>query len=64
MNAVEIEQAISELALQPFDPVEFPYSFLAAFGAKDNALKQLRSGDGNKSDVGGVLHRKHIHLAV
>jgi len=37
---------------------------LAAFGAKDNALKQLRSGDGNKSDAGGVLHRKHIHLAV
>lgn len=64
MNAVEIEQAVSELALQPFDPVEFPYSFLAAFGAKDNALKQLRSGDGNKSDAGGVLHRKHIHLAV
>lgn len=26
MNAVEIEQAISDLALQPFDPAEFPYA--------------------------------------
>lgn len=28
MNAVEIEQAITELARQPFDPEEFPYAFL------------------------------------
>jgi hypothetical protein len=34
MNAVEIEQAISDLALQPFDPAEFPFAFLAAFGRK------------------------------
>ena len=34
MNAVEIEQAISELAEQPFDRVEFPFQFLAAFGHK------------------------------
>ena len=32
MNAVEIEQAISDLALQPFDAAEFPFAFLAAFG--------------------------------
>jgi hypothetical protein len=30
MNAVEIEQAISALAEQPFDAAEFPYAFLAA----------------------------------
>ena len=35
MNAVEIESALSELALQPFDAVEFPFAFLAAFGNKD-----------------------------
>jgi len=28
MNAVEIEQAITDLAEQPFDPAEFPYAFL------------------------------------
>lgn len=65
MNAVEIEQAVSDLADLPFDKAEFPYSFLAAFGNKDVTLKRLRSGDNNKSDVpGGVLQRNNIHLAV
>lgn len=65
MNAVEIEQAISDLALQPFDAAEFPYAFLAAFGNKDTAIKRLRAGNNNASDVaGGVLQRGNIHLAV
>ena len=58
MNAVEIEEAISDLALQPFDVAEFPFAFLAAFGNKDTALKRLRTGNNNASDVpGGVLQR-------
>jgi hypothetical protein len=65
MNAVEIEEAISDLALQPFDAAEFPFAFLAAFGNKDTALKRLRTGNNNASDVpGGVLQRNNIHLAV
>jgi len=65
MNAVEIEQALSELACEPFDAAEFPYSFLAAFGNKDTTLKRLRTGNNNASDVaGGVLLRNNIHLAV
>jgi hypothetical protein len=65
MNAVEIEQAISELALQPFDAEEFSFGFLAAFGNKDTTLKRLRTGNNNTSDVsGGVLLRNNIHLAV
>ena len=65
MNAVEIEEAISDLALQPFDTAEFPFAFLAAFGNKDTALKRLRTGNNNASDVpGGVLQRNNIHLAV
>lgn len=65
MNAVEIEQAISELALQPFDATEFPFAFLAAFGHKETTLKRLRAGNNNASDVSaGVLLRNHIHLAV
>lgn len=65
MNAVEIEAAISELAFQPFDAAEFPFAFLAAFGNKDTALKRLRSGNNNASDVpGGVLQRNNIHIAV
>ncbi|MDR6524524.1 hypothetical protein J2789_007238, partial [Variovorax paradoxus] len=65
MNAVEIEQAISDLALQPFDAAEFPFAFLAAFGNKDTALKRLRAGNSNASDVpGSVLQRNNIHIAV
>ncbi len=64
MNAVEIEQAISELAEQPFDPANFPFAFLQAFGSKETTLRRLRSGETNRSDIGGVLQAKHIHLAV
>ncbi|MDH7972508.1 lactate dehydrogenase [Sphingomonas sp. AR_OL41] len=65
MNAVEIEEAVSELVLQPFDPAEFAFQFLTAFGAKDTTLKRLRKGDSNASDVaGGVLQRNNVHLAV
>tara|TARA_R110002167_G_scaffold110677_8_gene281497 strand:+ start:4121 stop:6901 length:2781 start_codon:yes stop_codon:yes gene_type:complete len=65
MNAVEIEQAISDLALEPFDSAEFPYAFLAAFGNKDTALKRLRTGNNNTSDLAsGVLQRNNIHIAV
>lgn len=65
MNAVEIEQAISDLALQPFDAAEFPFAFLAAFGNKDTTLKRLRAGNNNASDVpGGVLQRSNIHIAI
>jgi hypothetical protein len=64
MNAVEIEEAISNLALQPFDLTEFPYSFLQAFGNKETTIKRLRSGASNKSDLGGVLQTNNIHIAV
>ena len=64
MNAVEIEQAISELAEQPFDAEEFPYAFLMAFGNKDTTIKRLRTGASNKSDIGGVLQTNNIHLAT
>jgi hypothetical protein len=62
MNAVEIEEAISALAEQPFDAEEFPFAFLEAFGNKETTLKRLRSGATNKSDVGGVLQTSNIHL--
>jgi hypothetical protein len=64
MNAVEIEQAVSALAELPFDPAEFPYAFLQAFGNKETTLKRLRSGATNKSDCGGVLQTANIHIAV
>ncbi|GAW34988.1 hypothetical protein RA2_02046 [Roseovarius sp. A-2] len=64
MNAVEIEEAVSDLAQQPFDSAEFPFAFLAAFGNKEATIKRLRTGNTNKSDVGGVLQRNNIHIAV
>ncbi len=67
MNAVEIEEAVSQLARQPFDADAFAFDFLAAFGNKDTTLKRLRKGahggGSNASDLpGGVLQRNHIHL--
>jgi hypothetical protein len=64
MNAIEIEEAVSTLALASFDPAEFPYSFLMAFGNKETTIKRLRSGASNKSDVGGVLQTNNLHIAV
>lgn len=64
MNAVEIEEAISALAEQPFDADEFPFAFIQAFGAKETTLRRLRSGETNKSDLGGVLQTNNIHIAV
>jgi hypothetical protein len=64
MNAVEIEEAISALAEQPFDADEFPFAFLQAFGNKETTIKRLRAGASNKSDLGGVLQTNNIHIAV
>jgi N-6 DNA Methylase len=65
MNAVEIEEAVSELADQPFDAQEFPFAFLTAFGNKETTVRRLRSASSNSSDVpGGVLQQKNIHIAA
>jgi hypothetical protein len=62
VNAVEIEQAITDLAEQPFDAANFPYAFLQAFGNKETTIKRLRAGASNKSDLGGVLQTNNIHI--
>ena len=63
MNAVEIEEAVSDLVIQPFDRAEFPFQFLEAFGNKDTTLKRLRKGSSNRTDVdGAVLQRSNIHI--
>jgi len=50
-NAVEIEEAISALAEQPFDTQETPFAFLQAFGNKPTTIKRLRVDP----------HAKHSH---
>jgi hypothetical protein len=65
LNAVEIEEAISKLAEQPFDAAEFPFAFLEAFGNKTTTIQRLRNGNTNKTDIeGAVLQYNNIHLAV
>lgn len=65
MNAVEIEEAISILAEEPFDAETFPYAFLEAFGNKTTTINRLKSGSTNSSDIeGGVLQRNNIHILV
>ncbi|MDA0743076.1 MAG: lactate dehydrogenase [Proteobacteria bacterium] len=65
MNPVEIEEAVSDLAREPFDRVEFPFQFLTAFDNPATTIKRLRSGSTNQSDIpGGVLQRSNIHIAT
>ncbi|MXU65921.1 class I SAM-dependent DNA methyltransferase [Oceanomicrobium pacificus] len=62
MNPVEIEQAISDLAEQAFDPSEFPFAFLECFDGSATGSKRLRKGTSNKSDIGGVLKAGSAHI--
>lgn len=65
MNPVEIGDAITDLAQQPFAAAEFPFQFLEAFGNKKTAIDRLRKGNTNQSDIpGAVLQRSHIHIAT
>ena len=67
MNAIEIEEAISQLAEKEFSPENFPFEFLESFGDKATTIKRLRSGSTNSSDLkdqGGVLKRNNIHVLV
>ncbi|MHA7818117.1 MAG: class I SAM-dependent DNA methyltransferase [Erythrobacter sp.] len=65
MNPVEIEEAVSQLAEEPFDCEEFPFQFLTAFGNKKTTIDRLRKGATNQSDVeNGVLQRSNIHIAT
>lgn len=62
MNAVEIEESVSELFAQPFDAATFPGAFLEAFGNKPTVIRRLQSGT-NLSDIdGAVLQRNNIHF--
>ncbi|MEL7128583.1 MAG: DNA methyltransferase [Pseudomonadota bacterium] len=62
MNAVEIEQAISDLADRNYDAAEFPYAFLECFDNSAARSKKLRKGTSNKSDMDGVLQSGSIHI--
>ena len=60
MNAVEIKEAISGLAEQPFDPAGFPFAFLEAFGNKEATIDKLKKGVADKSYIErGVLQCKN-----
>jgi len=63
LNAIEIEEAISDLAELAFDRAGFPYAFLEVFGNKSTTIKRLKSGSINTSDLDcGVLQRNNIHI--
>lgn len=65
MTAVEIGEAITLLAEQPFDSKMFPFAFLEDFGNKTTTIKRLKSGSSNISDIeGAVLQRNNIHILV
>ncbi len=64
MNAVEIEEAVSELFEQPFDAVTFSVAFLESFGNKPTVIKRLQSTASLSDIEGAILQRNNIHLKV
>jgi hypothetical protein len=66
MNAVEIADAVADLAAAPFDATEFPYQFLKAFDKKETQLKRLKKGDTNLGLLEGVrrfvLHVRELSV--
>ena len=60
MNAVEIEQAVTELSEQPFDRVKFPFAFLAAFGRERSSRSPRGTDAGTPSAP--PSGQKHYHL--
>ena len=48
MNAIEIEEAVTKLASEPFNGYGFPFKFLQAFRHKETTIKKLRSEATNK----------------
>ncbi|MDH6299415.1 class I SAM-dependent DNA methyltransferase [Polynucleobacter sphagniphilus] len=62
MNAVEIEEAVSELFEQPFDAVTFPGAFLESFGNKPTVIKRLQSTASLSDIEGAILQRNNIHF--
>lgn len=64
MNAVEIEQSVSDLFDKPFEAETFVPEFLEAFGNKPTVIKRLQSSTSLSDIEGAVLQRSNIHLKV
>jgi hypothetical protein len=64
MNAVEIEQSVSDLFDKPFEAGTFASEFLEAFGNKATVIKRLQSSTSLSDIEGAVLQRSNIHLKV
>lgn len=65
MNAVEIEEAVSQLSVAPFEAENFPYAFLEAFGNKTTEIQRLKNGNNNKTNIeGAILQLSNIYLTV
>ena len=61
MNVIEIEENVEQLAKEGFKPADFIYDFIAAYDAPKAILKQLRQGQQNPSEIGGILWRRYMH---
>ena len=46
MNAVEIADAVADLATEPFDAAEVPFTFLKALGLAETRIALIRMSDG------------------
>jgi hypothetical protein len=61
MNVIEIEEQIDSLVAKDFSLDDFIFDFMEAFDAPKATVKQLRQGQQNASDIGGILWRRNLH---
>lgn len=65
MYIADIEEAVSKIAAEPFNPETFPYDFIAAYDAPPATVTRIRNGSQNATDLeGGLLWRQKLHLLV
>jgi hypothetical protein len=64
LNAVEIDEAISALAEQPFEPEEFPFAFLQAYHLSEAGKSLIRTEEwaGRPTDA-RLLRELNEHIA-
>ena len=64
MNAVEIEEAVSALADQPFDRAEFPYAFLKRSATRRRRSSGCAAARRTSPTAAACSRPNNIHIAV
>ena len=62
LTIIEIEERLTRITDQDYDPESFGLQFVEAMGANPTTLKQLRAGKSNTEIPGAILWRQKAHI--